>query len=297
LRILIRTSKWAIWARRLASFAVPLAVIPVVLHRQQVVTTEAFHAMEMVALAVALTALLVSIGALVRLWITGDRGWDRAFGGLLLSLICLAPFGYGVFEAGRYPRVTDVATAPGLQFALIEPPPPASPEIDRAQIEAAFPNVKTRSYPLDPPQVYGLVDKLAGDWGWDVRLRQAPATARGRGELSAVVITWLGWRDAVAVRVSPSVEGSEVDMRSASLSPTLSDLGANGQRIEQFLLAVDNAVTLALRDSALGPAVSDAPATPSNPGDDVVIPADRPADLRPPAPEPFDTEAPPPEPD
>ena len=32
MRILIRTSRWAIWARRLGSVAVPLLVIPVLLH-------------------------------------------------------------------------------------------------------------------------------------------------------------------------------------------------------------------------------------------------------------------------
>lgn len=295
MRILIRTSKWAIWARRFASFAVPLAVIPVVLHRQQVVSTEAFHAMELVALVVALVALLVSLGALVRLWITGDRGWDRAFGGLVLSLVCLAPFAYGVAEASRYPRVTDVSTNSSAPLELLEPPAQPEPAADRAAVEAAFPNARTRSYPIDAPKLYDVVSKLVDDWGWDVRQAQEPDTAGGSGKINAIVITWLGWRDEVAIRVSPNPEGAEVDMRSASLTPSLSDLGANGHRIEQFLLAVDTAVTQVLRDSVLGPAPAagegDAPPVRSP---DVVVPADRPADLRPPPPEPFDTEAPPP---
>jgi len=297
MRILIRTSKWAIWARRLASFAVPLAVIPVILHRQQVITTEAFHTMALVALIVAGLSLFLSLGALVRLWITGDRGWDRAFGGLLLSLLCLAPFVYGFVEASRYPRVTDVSTSPDLKLALLAPAPGVDPTVDQAAIEAAFPNAHTRTYPLDAPRLYEVVSKLVSDWGWDVRLRQAPPTARGTGQIDAVVTTWLGWRDAVAIRVSTGTEGGVVDMRSASLTPSLSDLGANGKRIEEFLLALDSAVTTVLRNSVLAPAPQgaegDTPPPVQGGRSDVVVPADRPADLRPPPPEPFDTEAPP----
>lgn len=295
MRILIRTSKWAIWARRLASFAIPLAVIPVILHRQQVIATEAFHAMELVAAVVAGMALVASLVALVRLWISGDRGWDRAFGGLVLSLICLAPFAYGVLEASRYPRVTDVSTDPELKLALAAGG--QAPAETGGAIEAAFPNAKTRSYPLGAPQVYDLVAKLVSDWGWDVRLRQAPATVRSDGQIDAVVTTWLGWRDEVAIRVATTNGGAKVDMRSASLTPSFSDLGANGQRIEEFLVALDNAVTGVLRDSVLG-----APSEPATPppqetrnDTDTVVPAERPSDLRPPPPDPFDTEAPPPD--
>jgi hypothetical protein len=35
MRILIRTSKWAIWARRFGSLALPLAAIPVLMHRER----------------------------------------------------------------------------------------------------------------------------------------------------------------------------------------------------------------------------------------------------------------------
>lgn len=303
MRILIRTSKWAIWSRRLASFAIPLAVIPVILHRQQVISTEAFHTMELVALVVALLGLFASLVALGRLWVTGDRGWDRALGGLVLSLLCLAPFAYGLFEAERYPRVTEVSTDPALALALIDPvPQPERPE-DRAAIEAAFPNARTRSYPLDAPALYEVVSKIVQDSGWDVRLRQAPATQRGDGSITALVTTWLGWRDEVAIQVSTTDNGAKVDMRSSSLTPSLSDLGANGRRIEDFLLAVDAAVTEVLRNSVLGttpPGGTEAETPPvqsSGRGGDVVVPADRPADLRPPAPEAFDTEAPPAQPD
>ena len=39
MRILVRTSRWAIWARRLGNFALPLAVIPILMHRAEAINT------------------------------------------------------------------------------------------------------------------------------------------------------------------------------------------------------------------------------------------------------------------
>lgn len=45
---------------------------------------------------------------------------------------------------------------------------------------------------------------------------------------------WYGFKDDIAVRIRPSGEGSEIDVRSTS-RVGLSDLGANAARIESFL--------------------------------------------------------------
>src|SRR5688572_14563286 len=91
MRILIRTSKWAIWARRFGSLALPLAVVPVFMHRERMITSDDFHVIELVAMGVAALALVLALGAFVRLWVTGDHGWGKAVTGLIFSLICLAP--------------------------------------------------------------------------------------------------------------------------------------------------------------------------------------------------------------
>ena len=78
MRILIRTSKWAIWARRFGSLAVPLTVVPVLLHREQFMSSADFAIVESVAAGVAALALILALSAYVRLWITGDRGWGIA---------------------------------------------------------------------------------------------------------------------------------------------------------------------------------------------------------------------------
>ena len=54
MRILIRTSKWAVWARRFGALALPLAAIPVLLHRLHIITSDNFIDVEAVALGIAL---------------------------------------------------------------------------------------------------------------------------------------------------------------------------------------------------------------------------------------------------
>jgi hypothetical protein len=71
-----------------------------------------------------------------------------------------------------------------------------------------------------------------------------------------VVTTLLGFSQEVAVRVAGSADGATVDMRSTSLS-AFPDFGENGQRVEAFLLELDNQVTLMLRNAPAQPVVED----------------------------------------
>ena len=258
MRILIRTSKWAIWARRFGSFALPLAVIPVFMHRGRVITSETFEIIEIVAVGVAIMALLLSFGAFIRLWLTGDRGWGRASTGFVLSLICLTPLGVGLIDFLRYPLSGEVSTD------TADPPPLLSSVSlvavaggDPAQIAAAFPNAKTRRYPFDAVQLYGIVTKLVQERGWEIRLQRAPATGFDDGQINALAMSLFGWRDEVSIRVSGDPEGVSVAMRSASLS-AIHDPGINGQRIEEFLVALDTKVSLLMRDEPAGTATADA---------------------------------------
>jgi len=252
-RILIRTSRWASWARRLGSLSVPLAVIPVVLHRQGAVTSDAFTVVALVAAGVAALALLVALIALARLWHTGDRGWDRAFTGLFLAIVCLLPPAWFGLMLLRYPQATDISTAANraalplvfdLETAAMPPPKLLTP----AALETVFPNVKTRSYPLDVVQLYGIVFAMAEDQGWDIRIDRPPAGALDEGRINARVMTLAGWREEVVLHLVGSADGSSLDMRSVSLNAQY-DFGSNGTRIEGFLVALDEAVTTFLRDN------------------------------------------------
>jgi hypothetical protein len=272
-RILIRTSKWAIWARRLASLVLPLVVITLALHWQRLIPSDVFLVAAGVVGAIAVATLLASLVALGRLWHTGDQGWGRALVGLFVSLLCLAPYGWYGALALQYPPVTDMATTERGQLPLLfQPGMEAMPRprvLDAARQKAVFPNVAPRTYPLAPPQTFALVTRLVDDRGWTIELSREPAEA-SPGRINAQATTLMGWREEIVLRVMADPEGSRVDMRSASLN-ALHDFGSNGSRIEEFLVALDTEVTTLLRDNPLVAAPLDAEDEPT------AVPLPRPA--------------------
>ena len=236
-------------ARRLGSVAVPLVIMSVLLHRFRLITSDLFLVAALAAGLVAALAVLISLIALARLWQTGDRGWGRALAGLLFGTLSLLPYAWYGHLTLRYPPVTDIATTDrGLLPLLFEPGMQAMPApkmLTAAEIAQTFPNVETRTYPLGLVPAFGLVQAIVADNGWDVRLLREPGDA---GQINAQIVTLPGWREEVVIRVTGSMTTSVVDMRSASLN-ALHDFGSNGTRIEDFLAALDDAVTTLLRDN------------------------------------------------
>jgi len=257
MRILIRTSKWAIWARRFGSLAVPLTIVPVLLHREQFISSADFAIVESVAAGVAALALILSLSAYVRLWITGDQGWGKASWGLFFAIVCLLPFAYLGALAARYPLVNEVATnfADPLPLSSSIRVVPTGAALQQV-VAATFPNARTRTYPIDATQMFATIEDLVDQRGWDVRTRREPPTALDSGQLNAISVDIFGFRDEVAIRVQGSPAGSTVDMRSVPLSG-FHDFGENGKRVEEFLLALDAKITLLLRDAPQAPGEAD----------------------------------------
>jgi hypothetical protein len=104
--------------------------------------------------------------------------------------------------------------------------------------------------------MFEVVGRLIDAQGWDVRATRAPLDALDTGQYNAVVTTLLGFSQEVAVRVAGGADGATVDMRSTSLS-SFPDFGENGQRVEAFLLELDNQVTLMLRNAPAQPTAQD----------------------------------------
>ncbi len=249
MRIVLRTSRWALLARRLGSVAVPLVFISVMLHRMRLITGDVFAVAAVVAGVVSLLAVLSGIVALRSLWQSGDQGWSHAFAGLFLGLVCLIPFGWYANLARLYPPVTDIATTDRALLPLVfEPGTQAMPPprlLSPQAMAETFPDVATRTYPLGVSPTFALVEALARENGWDIRLLRQPGSF---GQINGQVMTPPGWREEAVVRVTGTAETASVDMRSASLHAT-HDFGSNGQRIETFLSALDDAVTALLRDN------------------------------------------------
>jgi len=254
MRILVRTSKWAVWARRVGALALPLAVIPVLLHREHIITSDNFEIIEAIALSLAVLAVVMALIAFARLWFTGDQGWWKASLAFIFGAICLAPVAYYAYKYVSHPSAADVSTdfdsAPALS-TFVESHF-IGPE-ERARVEALYPNARSRNYPITAPQMFDTVSNLVDARGWEVRQQRVPATELDTGTLNAVVTTLLGFRQEVAFRISGGPDGTTIAMRSASLS-SFPDFGDNGARVEAFMLDLDNQVTLMLRNATPQPA-------------------------------------------
>jgi hypothetical protein len=224
-------------------------VVPVLLHREQYMASADFAVVESVAAGVAALALLLALCAYVRLWITGDQGWGKATWGLLFAIVCLAPFGYLGLQAVRYPEVNEVATnfADPLPLSSSIRVVPSGAALQQL-IATTFPNARTRTYPIDATQIFSTVEDLVDQSGWDVRTRREPPTALDSGQINAISVSLFGFRDEVAIRVTGTPSGSIIDMRSVPLSG-FHDFGENGKRVEAFMLALDEKITLLLRDA------------------------------------------------
>lgn len=248
MRILIRTSRLASWARRFSSFALPLAVIPIFLHRAQIIDSDTFALIGTIAIAMAAAGFIIGLGAYARLWHTGDRGWSRATTGVIFGAICLLPLGYALFEMQRYPATADVTTNPGNDLRLIEVAVrPLGGGLSQDEVLTAFPNVITREYQINVNDTYRLVETLIKAREWGVISRQPPQLEDEQGQINALEMTLFGWHDEIAVRVTGDFANAQVAMRSASLAAS-HDLGRNGRRIEAFLLDMDAAVIDELRN-------------------------------------------------
>lgn len=242
MRILIRTSRLAIWSRRLAIFGFAVLVLAVTLHLLGQIATNVFEISLIIGTTVSALAVSLAVAAYARLWFTGDRGWKLASIGFSLGALCLMPAGYALAMAMFYPSTADVTTA------LVSPPSLLSVEdtetsLDPESILQSFPNLITRSYQIPPETLFGLAETLVRQRGWRVVRNSPPAFEGGQGTLNAIRTSLLGWENEIAYRIAPGPLGALIDLRAASLNPTRHDLGENGRAIESFLLALDDSVS------------------------------------------------------
>lgn len=246
MRLLIRTSRWAIWARRLATFAVPILALSVWLHRKGVIPSETFLLFLTAVSLLACAALIVALIATARIWQTGDRGWNHVLIAMFLSLIALSPALIALPSFLRYPALsdatTDIKSPPELPSAPAKNGDPAWQNADYADdLTDGFPTLATRIYDLPIEVCWAEIEALADQQSWRITQKQAPLDQFSTGQLSAVVRSWFGFYDDLTIILALESDGVHVDMRSASRFGE-HDLGVNGRRIEKFLTALDNLI-------------------------------------------------------
>lgn len=249
MRIIIRTSRLAIWSRRLGSFAIPLGVFPIFMHRAGTISSETFSLIETLAMSIALGAVLLALSSFIQLWYSGDKGWWRAVSGLIFGSLCLLPLVYMGVQPQTLSAIADVSTNPGKGITVISEATVIDDpgNIDQAEILEAFPGIVERNYPMNANRAYSLIAALVAERDWQIIRQTAPDLEQAEGQINAIDLTFLGWRDEVGIQVMNNAGTASVMMRSTSLGVNR-DFGRNGRRIEKFLKDLDSAVTVALRN-------------------------------------------------
>ncbi len=111
-----RTSRAALWSRRIALFSFVLFVISGLGHRQGLVETNGFLWILALVAALALGALILVAASFRGIWSRGDGGGRSAALAFVVALAVLTPYGVLAAKSLVYPRLNDISTD------LVDPP-------------------------------------------------------------------------------------------------------------------------------------------------------------------------------
>lgn len=98
------------------------------------------------------------------------------------------------------------------------------------QQRKAYPELSTYQALVPPAKLFEAAMAVAKNMGWEI---VASAENQGRIEATATT-TWFGFKDDVVIRIRPTADGSELDIRSKSRVGR-SDVGKNAERIREFI--------------------------------------------------------------
>jgi len=267
-------SRLAIWARRLAIFALPVALLAVIFERTGMFEIWPVMATFGAALALAALAILLALAALVSIWFSGASGGAQALLAIVLAVALLGYPGYLAVKASRLPWIHDITTDPY--------DPPRFEVVARArgrdansvvygglavyqQQRAAYPDVEPLETNATPQQAYDAALAVVTRRKWRIVDERPPIPGRRDGRIEAIAFSpIMGFRDDVVIRVRASGGGARVDARSASRYGE-HDFGDNAARVQALLDDIDAAsspeqIERAARRTSRPPAANGQPA-------------------------------------
>ena len=241
-------SRTALWARRLALFALVASILSIVIVRSGLLEMKPALVTFAGALGFAGLSILLAFAAFVVIWRQGTDGLGSALLALLISTLLLVYPAYLTWQAYKLPPITDVVTDPDdpPRFEVISRlrprdanpiayPGPAVAEMQRE----AYPDIEPLVVTSTPQQAYDTALAVMDKRKWLVLDRRPPQAGRREGRIEAVVRTpIMGFREDVVVRVRPDGDGARIDVRSSSrYGPH--DLGSNAARITRLTEEID----------------------------------------------------------
>jgi uncharacterized protein (DUF1499 family) len=261
-------SRLATWARNLAIFSVVAVVVSILIVRFGFLEVKPAIATFFGALGCAGLSILIGLAGFAAIWQNGTRGMSRILLAFVIAAAVLAYPAYLAYQYRKLPPIHDITTDP------IDPPrfealarlrsgDGANTAVyaglySAEQQRQAYPDIEPVQLEIPVDRAYAIALRLVNKRKWLVIDERAPQLPRRTGTIEAVARTpIMGFREDVAIRVTPDGEDSRVDIRSSSRYFE-SDLGSNASRISKF---IDELNTAAEAD-ALKPVRKAAPPPP-----------------------------------
>ena len=241
-------SKAALLSRRLAVFALFVAVLALV----GVKSPQDLIAVLGGAAAIACVAALAALLAFMIIWHNGRPGAGQAFAGLVLASLLLAYPAYLAQQNIRLPRLydlsTDIADPPNFSLSRAAVAarggitPPSMPLTARRPQLKAYPQIQPILLDLDAGESFDAVLKAIAANGWRIIEQRTPGGRMGLGHVDAIATSFiLGFPSDITVRLRPLVDQTRIDIRSVSRFGPF-DFGAGAGNIASFDSALDEIV-------------------------------------------------------
>jgi uncharacterized protein (DUF1499 family) len=238
-------SRLATWARNLAIFSVIAVVVSVLIVRFGFLEMKPAIATFFGALGLAGLSIVIGLAGFAAIWQNGTRGMSRILLAFVISAGVLAYPAYLAYQYRKLPPIHDITTDP------IDPPrfealarlrsgDGANTAVyaglySAEQQRQAYPDIEPVQLEIPVDRAYAIALRLVNKRKWLVIDERAPQLPRRTGTIEAVARTpIMGFREDVAIRVTPDGEDSRVDIRSSSRHFE-SDLGSNASRITKFI--------------------------------------------------------------
>jgi uncharacterized protein (DUF1499 family) len=245
-------SRLALWSRRVAMFAIPVALLAIIIERAGLFELVPVLVTFAAALALALLAIVLALIALGRIWVDGRKGALNAVIAIFVSLLLLAYPGYLGFRAYQLPQIYDVTTDPydPPRFEAVarlrtrEANPVAYAGLATyEQQRAAYPDVEPLIVAATPQAAYDAAHAVVTKRKWRIVDERAPQASRRDGRIEAIAQSpIMGFRDDVVIRIRPAGTGSRIDVRSASRYGW-HDFGTNAARVASLIEDIDDVAT------------------------------------------------------
>jgi uncharacterized protein (DUF1499 family) len=244
-------SALATWARNLAVFSVVAVVVSILIVRFGFLEMKPAIATFFGALGLAALSMLIGLGGFAAIWQNGTRGMSRILLAFVIDAAVLAYPAYLILQYRKLPPIHDITTDP------IDPPrfealgrlrsgDGANTAVyaglySAEQQRQAYPDIEPVQLEIPVDRAYAIALRLVNKRKWLVIDERAPQPPRRIGTIEAVARTpIMGFREDVAIRVSPDGDDSRVDIRSSSRYFE-SDLGSNASRITKFIDELNDA--------------------------------------------------------